>query len=103
MMTNRWSFFAMAGFIGGLLVIGELSLPRQVFAQPTQTEIKQKARQGTEKAVAKWDSLSPEQQQQLENRWKLTADQAQAKWNSMSPDQQQQAIARGKSAAQKAQ
>jgi hypothetical protein len=47
--------------------------------------------------------LSPEQQQQLQNKWKMTAEQAQAKWNSMPPEQQQQAMAQGKSAAQKAQ
>jgi hypothetical protein len=47
--------------------------------------------------------LSPEQQQQLQDKWKMTADQAQAKWDSMTPEHQQQAAARGKSAAQKAQ
>jgi hypothetical protein len=47
--------------------------------------------------------LSPEQQQQLQDKWKMTAEQAQAKWNSMPPEQQQQAMAKGKSAAQKAQ
>jgi hypothetical protein len=103
MMTRRSSLLALAGLVSGMLATGELSLPRQVSAQPTQTEIKQKARQGAEKAVAKWDSLSPEQQQQLQDRWRMTAEQAQAKWNSMPPEQQQQAMAKGKSAAQKAQ
>jgi hypothetical protein len=102
-MTRRSSLLALAGLVSGLLVTGDFSLPRQVSAQPTQTEIKQKARQGAEKAVAKWDSLSPEQQQQLEDKWKMTAEQAQAKWNSMTPEQQQQAIGRGKTAAQKVQ
>jgi hypothetical protein len=89
--------------IPAIYALGELSLPWQVSAQPTQTEIKQKARQGAQKAVTKWDSLSPEQQQQLQDKWKMTAEQAQAKWNSMPPEQQQQAMAKGKSAAQKAQ
>jgi hypothetical protein len=102
-MTRRSSLLALAGLVSGLLVAGDLSLPRQVSAQPTQTEIKQKARQGAEQAVAKWDSLSPEQQQQLENKWKMTVEQAHAKWNAMTPEQQQQAIARGKTAAQKSQ
>jgi hypothetical protein len=101
-MTRRSSLLALAGLVSRLLVTGDFSLPRQVSAQPTQTEIKQKARQGAEKAVAKWDSLSPEQQQQLESKWKTAAEQAQAKWNSMTPEQQQQAVARGKSAAQRA-
>jgi hypothetical protein len=47
--------------------------------------------------------LSPEQQQQLQDEWRMTTKQAQAKWNSMPPEQQQQAMAKGKSAAQKAQ
>jgi hypothetical protein len=102
MMTRRSSLLALAELVSGVLVTGELSLPRQVSAQPTQTEIKQKARQGAQKAVTKWDSLSPEQQQ-LQDNWKMTAEQAQAKWNSMPPEQQQQAMAKGKSAAQKAQ
>jgi hypothetical protein len=102
-MTRLSSLLALAGLVSGLLVTGDLSLPRQVSAQPTQTELQQKARQGAEKAVAKWDSLSPEQQQQLEDKWKMTAEQAQTKWNSMTPKQQQRAIARGKTAAQKAQ
>jgi hypothetical protein len=103
MMTRRSSLLALAGLVSGMLVTGGFSLPRQVSAQPTQTEIKQKAKQGGQKAAAKWDSLSPEQQQQLQDKWKMTADQAQAKWDSMTPEQQQQAAARGKSAAQKAQ
>jgi hypothetical protein len=103
MLNRRWLLFALAGLAGGILITAEIILPRPVFSQPTQSELKQKARQGTQKAVAKWDSLSPEQQQQIEERWKMTADQAQEKWNAMSPEQQQQAMARAKSAAQKAQ
>ena len=103
MMTKRCFLFAVAGLTGAILVTAELSLPQQVLAQPSQTEVKQKARQGEQKAMENWDSLSPEQQQQLENRWKMTAEQAQAKWNSMTPEQQQQARARAKSGAQKAQ
>jgi hypothetical protein len=103
MMTRGASLFVMAGLVSGILVSGDFSLPGLVSAQPTQTEIKQKARQGAQKTVAKWDSLSPEQQQQLQEKWQMTAEQAQAKWNSMTPEQQQQAVARGKSAAQKAQ
>ena len=102
-MTRRSSLFALAGLVSGILVTGDFSLPQQVSAQPTQTEIQQKAKQRRQKAVAKWESLSPEQQQQLQDKWKMTADQAQAKWNSLTPEQQQQAAARGKSAAQKAQ
>jgi hypothetical protein len=96
MLTRRSSLLALAGLAGGILVAGALCPPRQVSAQPTRTEIKQKA-------VAKWDSLSPEQQQLLQDQWKMTAEQAQAKWDSMPPEQQQQAMARVKSAAQKAQ
>jgi hypothetical protein len=103
MMTRGASLFVMAGLVSGILVSGDFSLPGLVCAQPTQTEIKQKARQGAQKTVAKWDSLSPEQQQQLQEKWQMTAEQAQAQWNSMTPEQQQQAVARGKSAAQKAQ
>jgi hypothetical protein len=47
--------------------------------------------------------LRPEQQQQLQDKWKMTTKQAQAKWNSIPSEQQQQAMAKGKSAAQKAQ
>ena len=102
-MTRRSSLLALAGLVSGILVTGDFSMPRQGSAQPTQTEIKQKAKQGGQKAVTKWDSLSPEQQQQLQDKWKMTAEQAQAKWNSMPPEQQQQAVSRGRSAAQKAQ
>jgi hypothetical protein len=103
MMTRRSSFFALAGLVSGILFTGAFSLPGQVSAQPTDTEMKQKARQGAQKTVAQWDSLSPEQQQQLQEKWKMTAEQAEAKWNSMTPKQQQRAVARGKSTAQKAQ
>jgi hypothetical protein len=99
MMTRRSSLLALAGLVSGILATGTLSLTRQVSGQPTQTEIKQKIRQGAQKAVAKWDSLRPEQQQQLQDRWKMTVEQAQAKWNWMPPEQQQQAMAEGKSAA----
>jgi hypothetical protein len=103
MMTRRSSFFALAGLVSGILVTSAFSLPGQVSAQPTETEMKQKARKGAQKTVAQWDSLSPEQQQQLQEKWKMTAEQAQEKWNSMTPGQQQRAVARGKSTAQKAQ
>ena len=102
-MTRRASLLALAGLMSGILVTGDFSLPGQVSAQPTQTEMKQKARQGAQKTVAQWDSLSPEQQQQLQEKWQMTAEQAEAKWNSMTPAQQQRAVARGKSPAQKAQ
>jgi hypothetical protein len=102
-MTRRSSFFALLGLVSGILATGAFSLPGHVSAQPTQTEIKKKARQGAQKTVAKWDSLSPEQQQQLQEKWKMTSEQAQEKWNSLSPGQQQRAVARGKSTAQKAQ
>jgi hypothetical protein len=58
MLTRRSSRLALAGLVSGFLVAGLLSIPGQVSAQPTQTEIKQKARQGAQKAVAKWDALS---------------------------------------------
>jgi hypothetical protein len=61
---------ALAGLVTGILATGEFTLPRQASAQPTQAETKRKAV---------------------------------AKWNSMPPEQQQQAMAKGKSAAQKAQ
>ena len=60
MLTRRSSLLARAGLVSGFLVAGQFSLPWQVSAQPTQTEIKQRARQGAQKAVATWDSLSPE-------------------------------------------
>jgi hypothetical protein len=103
MMTRCSSFFTLAGLVSGILVAGAFSLPGQVSAQPTETEMKQKARKDVQKTVAQWDSLSPEQQQQLQEKWKMTPEQAQEKWNSMSPGQQQRAVARGKSTAQKAQ
>jgi hypothetical protein len=102
MMTRRSSRIALAGLLSGLLVTGGLGLPQLVSAQPTQTEIKQKAGTAAQKAATKWDSLTPEQQQQLQEKLKLNAEQAQAKWNSMTPEQQQQAKARGKAAGQKA-
>jgi hypothetical protein len=88
-MTRRSSLLALAGLASEILFAGGPSLPRQVFAQPTQTELKQKARQGSQKAVARWDSLSPEQRQLLQDQWKMTAEQAQAKWDSIPPEQRQ--------------
>jgi hypothetical protein len=102
MMTRRSLLIALAGVVSGFLVTGNLVMPRLASAQPTQTEIKQKSGAAAKKAATKWDSLTPEQQQQLQEKWKLNAEQAQAKWNSMTPEQQQQAQAKGKSAAQKA-
>jgi hypothetical protein len=103
MITRRSSLLALAGLASGMLITGTFGLPGQAAAQRTQTEMKQKAKEGAQKAATKWDSLSPEQQQQIQDQWKVTADQAQAKWNAMPPEQQQQAISRAKSAAQKAQ
>jgi hypothetical protein len=46
MMTRCSSLLALAGLVSGILATDEFILPRQVSAQPAQTEIKQKARQG---------------------------------------------------------
>jgi hypothetical protein len=42
MMTRRSSLLALAGLVSGMLVTGDFSLPRQVFAQHTHRRFSRK-------------------------------------------------------------
>lgn len=73
--------------------------------QPTKSGIKAKGRAATEKGVAKWESLSPEQQEYLKEEGKVRGKKAMMTgkeyWNSLSEEEQQQAIARSREGVKK--
>ncbi|MEW6259155.1 MAG: hypothetical protein AB1547_04540 [Thermodesulfobacteriota bacterium] len=62
----------------------------------TQSEIKEKGKAGHEKAMNRWEDLSPEQQQHMEQVAKQRATQANQTgkefWNSLSPEEQQKLV-----------
>lgn len=59
----------------------------------TQSEIKGKGKTGYQKGMSRWEDLSPEQQQHMEEMAKQRATQANQTgkeyWNSLSPEEQQ--------------
>jgi len=73
--------------------------------QPTKSGIRTKSKAATETGVAKWESLSPEQQEYLKEEGKVRGKKAMMTgkeyWNSLSEEEQQQAIARAREGAQK--
>lgn len=101
MMTTRMSLVTLAGLMSTFLVIGSPGLPGSALAQPTQSEIKAKAKATAKKTPLKWDSLSPEQQEHLKTVWKTDAQKTQEKWDAMTAEQQQQFIAKAKAQGQK--
>jgi len=62
----------------------------------TQSEIKAKGKAGYEKGMNRWEDLSPEQQQHMEEIAKQRATQANQTgkeyWNSLSPEEQQKLL-----------
>jgi hypothetical protein len=103
MMTKRASLLAVAGLVSGIWLAGSfISLPLAV-AQPTQTEVKEKAKQRAKKGQERWQSMTPQQQQAAKERGEEAVDKGQEKWQSMTPEEQQAAKEKGKSAVKKAQ
>ena len=98
MNTRRIRLVAI-GLVSGMLV-SSLGLSA-VSAQPTKSGLKAKAKQAETTAMTKWESLTPEQQQQMAQNWNTDVAKAQAKWQSLTPEQQQQAVTTGKAAVQK--
>lgn len=107
MTRKRISLVSVVGLVSTFLVLGGLGLAGSALAQqPTQTELKAKAKAkvqaGQVKAQMKWDSLTPDQQEQLRTTWKADADKAKATWDAMTPEQQQQHIAKAQAGGAKA-
>lgn len=75
----------------GLLVTTGLSTPSLLYAGGlTKSRVKAGARRAGEKSKAKWESLSPEEQQKLTELAQQDEKKAKAKWESLSPEQQQE-------------
>ena len=102
-MIRRSSLLAVAGLVGGIWLAGSFTSLPLASAQPTQTEIKNKARQGAKKGQERWQSMTPEQQEAAKEKGEAAVDKGQDKWQSMTPDAQDAAKEKGQSAAQKAQ
>lgn len=103
MITRRLSLLAVAGLVSGIWLAGSFfSLPMAV-AEPTQTEIKDKAKQRAQKGQDRWQSMTPEQQQSAKEKGETAVDKGQEKWQSMTPEAQDAAKQKGKTGAQKAQ
>jgi hypothetical protein len=68
------------------------------FSRPgrTQSELKEKGKTGKQKALIRWESLSPAQQEQMSEVAKKRAGQAKMTseeyWNSLSAEEQQELI-----------
>ena len=72
---------------------------------PTKSGIKATGQAKKESGMARWNSLSPEQQEYMKQRARAAASKAKASgeeyWNSLSPDEQQEALVRAKAAMKK--
>ena len=102
-MIRRSSLLAVAGLVSGIWLAGSfMSLP-MASAQPTQTEIKEKAKQKAKKGQDRWQSMTPEQQQAAKEKGETAVDKGQDKWQSMTPEAQDAAKDKGKTTAKKAQ
>jgi hypothetical protein len=71
-------------------------------SEVTKSQVRERARAGAVQTQDKWQSLTPEQQQQAKMRGQAAAQRGQAKWQSLTPEQQQQAREKGNAGAQKA-
>jgi hypothetical protein len=79
-MKNK--FFAVFTVTGFFLAAG-VSTPSLVSAQLTKSEVRQSARTATHKGKVRWQSLSPETQQEVVERGRT-------RWQSLSPARQQE-------------
>ena len=105
MMTRRRSLVTLAGLASGFLVSAGLGLPGSVSAQsgsPTKSGVKAKSKAAAKKGQMKWESLTPEQQEQAKTKLQAGAEKANEKWNSLTPEQQQEMIGKGQAGAQRA-
>lgn len=83
-MTRRASMIALAGMLGGVVTLNVGG----VAAQATKSGIEAKTKDAMQTARTDWQALPAEQQQKLQERWKVDADKAKQKWNAMTPEQQ---------------
>jgi TRAP-type C4-dicarboxylate transport system substrate-binding protein len=68
----------------------------------TKTQVKKRAGESVQTTKDKWESLTPEQQQQVTQRLKVDAEAAKLRWEAMTPDEQQAAKTKAKAGASKA-
>jgi hypothetical protein len=73
--------------------------------QPTKSGIRTKSQAAAETGVAKWESLSPDEQEYIKQearaRGKKAAITGKEYWDTLSEEEQQQAIARSREGVQK--
>jgi hypothetical protein len=72
---------------------------------PTQSGIKERGKAAKQRQLARWESLSPEQQEYIKEESKVHGKAAtmtaEEYWNSLSPEEQQDAIARTEEGVEK--
>lgn len=85
-MKKLLSLITLTGF----LLATSLSSPPLLYAQMTKGKVKAGAKKATEGGKIKWESLTPEEQQNVKAQWKEGAEASKAKWESMSIKQQQE-------------
>jgi len=83
-MNRRASMIALAGMLAGAVTLNVGG----VAAQATKSGIEAKTKDAMQAAKADWQALPAEQQQKLQEQWKVDADKAKQKWNAMTPEQQ---------------
>jgi hypothetical protein len=102
MMTTRSSHRAIAGLMGGtMLLAGSLLSGSSASAQPTQTEVKDTAKQDAVRGQKKWQSMTSENQQKVKAKGEADVQAGKAKWKAATPEAQQQMKERGTADVQK--
>lgn len=100
MGTRVW-WIGLAGMLTAVLFSASLCAPPPADAL-TKTQVKKGAREGAQATKEKWDALSPEQQQQVQQQLKVDAAAAKERWEAMTPDEQQAAKTKAKTGMTKA-
>jgi len=102
MMTKRSSHRAIAGLVSGaMLLAGSLLSCSPASAQPTQTEVKDKAKQDAVRGQEKWQSMTPEDQQKAKAKGQADVQHGKATWKAATPEAQQQMKEKGADDVQK--
>ncbi len=101
MMSRRSSLLVIAGLVSGIWLAGSFAPLPVAASQRTKTEVKQEAREKGEQGQDKWQSMTPEEQQQAKEKGKAGAEKKQEQWQSLTPEQQQAAKEKGQKGAQK--
>jgi hypothetical protein len=96
MMTRRSSLLAIAGLVSGIWLVDSFSSVPLASAQPTQTEIKKKAKKKAGQSREEWQSMTPEEQKAAKGEAKQEAAEKREEWQSMTPEEQKAAKGKAK-------